>query len=162
MRRVARSLKLAFEHPDKAGSGDTGAPGHFESAREDMALASLFGGLALANAGLGAVHGFAAPIGGMFHAPHGALCAALLPHVMKANVIALRKRSCNSEALRRYDQIAQILTGNEKARALDGIAWVRGLCDELQIAPLASYDLTEQDFPLLVDRAAHASSMKAN
>ena len=70
MRRVARSLRLAYQQ------------GQDLKAREDMALASLFGGLALANAGLGAVHGFAAPIGGMFPAPHGAVCAALLPHVM--------------------------------------------------------------------------------
>ena len=68
-----------------------------------MSLASLFGGLALANAGLGAVHGFAAPIGGMFPAPHGAVCAALLPHVMEVNIRALRARAPDSEALRRYD-----------------------------------------------------------
>ena len=55
-------------------------------ARQDMALASLFGGLALANAGLGVIHGFAAPLGGSWNAPHGALCAALLPHGMAANV----------------------------------------------------------------------------
>src|SRR6185503_19833319 len=80
IRRVARSLRLAIEDGRQAG------------AREDMALASLFGGLALANAGLGAVHGFAAPVGGMFCAPHGAVCATLLPHVMDANIRALRMR----------------------------------------------------------------------
>jgi alcohol dehydrogenase class IV len=81
MRRAARSLRRAFEQGNEA------------AAREDMALASLFGGLALANAGLGAVHGFAAPVGGMFPAPHGAVCAALLPGVMAANVRALRLRA---------------------------------------------------------------------
>ena len=103
MRRVARSLRRAFEH------------GQDLHAREDMALASLFGGLSLANAGLGAVHGFAAPIGGMFHAPHGAVCAALLPHVMEVNLRALRERLSDSEALQRYDSIGAILTGSEKA-----------------------------------------------
>src|ERR1017187_6933228 len=49
--------------------------GHNREARAAMAWASLLGGLALANAGLGAVHGFAAPVGGMFPAPHGAICA---------------------------------------------------------------------------------------
>ena len=84
-----------------------------------MALASLLGGLALANAGLGAVHGFAAPLGGMFHAPHGAVCAALLPHVMQANLIALHGRAPGSEALRRYDELARLLTGSDHAGAAD-------------------------------------------
>jgi alcohol dehydrogenase class IV len=88
--RAARSLRRAYENGADA------------QAREDMALASLFGGLALANAGLGAVHGFAAPICGMFPAPHGATCAALLPHVIAANVHALRARQADGPALARY------------------------------------------------------------
>ena len=90
--------------------------GHNTSAREDMAVASLFGGLALANAGLGAVHGFAGPIGGMFPAPHGAVCAALLPHVMEANLRALRLRQPDSPALARYEAVARLLTGQPQRR----------------------------------------------
>ncbi len=89
MMRAARSLRTACES------------GRDAAAREDMALASLFGGLALANAGLGAAHGFAGPVGGMFHAPHGAVCAAFLPHVMAVNVRALRARQPGSAALPR-------------------------------------------------------------
>src|SRR5262245_26642329 len=62
-------------------------------ARASMALASLWSGMALANAALGAVHGFAGPVGGRFGAPHGAVCAALLPHVMAANIRALDARA---------------------------------------------------------------------
>ena len=109
MRRAARSLRVAF------------TDGQNKSAREDMAVASLFGGLALANAGLGAVHGFAGPIGGMFPAPHGAVCAALLPHVMTANIRALRQRAPGSEALRRYDKVARLLTGSTQQRRMT--AW---------------------------------------
>src|SRR6185503_7374990 len=116
IRRVARSLRRVF---------DNGAE---KSAREDMALASLFGGLSLANAGLGAVHGFAAPIGGMFHAPHGAVCAALLPHVTAVNLRAMRERPNDSAAMSRYDSVAKILTGSEKATAVDGIGWINDLC----------------------------------
>jgi len=150
MRRAARSLRRAYEH------------GHDVKAREDMSLASLFGGLALANAGLGAVHGFAGPIGGMFRAPHGAVCASLLPHVMAVNVQALRERSLESEVLRRYDEIARILTGDEKARADDGVVWVRELCEALQVPSLASYGVTPEDFPALIEKASVASSMKGN
>ena len=150
IRRAARSLPIAF------------ADGKDKSAREDMAVASLFGGLALANAGLGAVHGFAGPIGGRFPAPHGAVCAALLPHVMAANLHALRQRAPNHEALRRYDDVARLLTGNSGATADDGAKWVRQLTSDLQIKPLGAYGIGEEHIADLVARAADASSMKAN
>jgi len=150
MRRAARSLLRAYEHGDDA------------EAREDMTLASLLGGLALANAGLGAVHGFAGVIGGTFDAPHGAICAWLLPHVMSANVHALEERNPVSETLRRYDELAQILTGKENAIAQDGVKWVRELVEALQIPALSSYGLTAQDLPMVVVKSAVASSMKSN
>src|SRR5439155_9899923 len=150
IRRVARSLRRAF------GNGAD------KVAREDMALSSLFGGLALANAGLGAVHGFAAPIGGMFPAPHGTVCAALLPQVMELNVRALRERAPDGESLLRYDAIARLLTGSETATAGDGIAWVRGLCRDLRIPPLRVYGISVDDFSLPVEKSAKSSSMKAN
>jgi alcohol dehydrogenase class IV len=132
------------------------------AARRDMALASLFGGLALANAGLGVVHGFAAPLGGSWKAPHGALCAALLPHGMAVNVAALRARAPQHPALERYTAIARLLTGRNDARAEDGIAWVRELCAELNIPPLRAWEITEADLPGVVEKAARASSMQAN
>lgn len=150
MRRAARSLRQVY---------DIGAD---KSAREDMALASLFGGLALANAGLGAVHGFAAPIGGMFSAPHGAVCAALLPHVMQANLIAMHERAPHAEAVRRYDDVARLLAGSDRVSAAEGVAWVEHLCAHLRIPPLRRYGITTKDFPALIEKAAQASSMKAN
>ena len=150
MRCVARSLTSAFQH------------GHDAAAREDMALASLFGGLALANAGLGIVHGIAGPIGGKFSAPHGAICARLLPHAMEVNVVALEKRLRRSEALRRYDDIARNLTGDKTAKASDGVAWVKDLCGSLRVPPLASYGMSLEDFPELIERADRASSTKGN
>jgi alcohol dehydrogenase class IV len=152
MHRVARSLRQAFEN------GATDA-----AAREDMSLAALFGGLALANAGLGAVHGFAGPIGGMFsQAPHGAVCAALLPHVMKINIRALRDRDPASAVLHRFDQVARILTGNDKASADDAVAWVTDLCGALRIPTLGFHGIAGADIPLLVQNGARASSMKPN
>jgi alcohol dehydrogenase class IV len=150
MRRVARSLRTAYEQ------------GQDLAAREDMALASLLGGLSLANAGLGAVHGFAAPIGGMFHAPHGAICAALLPHVMRVNLRALRGRLADIDSLPRYDSVAKVLTGSEEATALDGVNWVSELCKAFRIPGLRAYGVTAGDSAVLVEKAAKASSMKAN
>jgi alcohol dehydrogenase class IV len=150
LRCAARSLRRAYEQGD--------AP----AAREDMALVSLFGGLALANAKLGAVHGFAGPLGGMFPGPHGAICARLLPHVMAINVRALQERAPQSAALRRYDEVAQILTGDARASAEAGVAWVQALCQALNVPPLATYGLAEESFPNLIDKASVASSMQGN
>lgn len=150
MQRAARSLRRA------CADGNDGA------AREDMALASLCGGLALANAGLGAVHGFAGPIGGMFPGPHGVICARLLAPVMQANVHALRERSPASPALARYDEAARLLTGRQAAQAEDGIDWVYELVEALDVPRLAAFGVTPVDFPEIVGKAQQASSMKAN
>lgn len=150
MRRVSQSLERVYQD------------GNDREARENMSLASLFGGLALANAKLGAVHGIAGPFGGTFKAPHGAVCGRLLPHVMEANVNALKKRSPDSLALDRYDEIARILTGNRNANAGEGIKWVKDLCAVLNAPPLSEYGLTEADFPALIAKSQKASSMKGN
>lgn len=150
LRRVARSLRRAYEHGDDV------------AAREDMAIVSLFGGLALANARLGAVHGFAGPLGGMFDAPHGAICGRLLPHAMALNVQALQERLPGSEALHRYNEVAQILIGSTKATARDGVAWIQALCEALHIPPLSSYGITPAEFAPLVEKAAASNAMKGN
>ncbi len=148
--RAARSLERACEHGDDA------------AAREDMSLASLLSGLALANAGLGAAHGIAAPLGGMFTAPHGAVCAALLPHVMNVNIRALRQRRPDSDSLRRYDEVARILTGNASAVAADGIGRVGELRRTLGIPPIGTYGVQPGDIPIVVENAMKASSTRGN
>ena len=127
-----------------------------------MSLASLFGGLALANSGLGAVHGFASVIGGMYSAPHGAICARLLPAVMEVNIRALHRRMVENTALDRYNIIARILTGKQEVVASEGIAWVNSLCAQLKISPLSDYGITPHDFILIVEKTIQASSTKAN
>ena len=150
IQRAARSLLRACRSGDDL------------PARQDMCIASLFGGLALANAKLGAVHGFAGPLGGMFPAPHGAICARLLPFVMGANVGALRQRQPESQVMERYEQVARLLTGLPGATAEDGAAWVQSLCEELAIPPLRQYGLKEGHFKAVIEKSARASSMKGN
>jgi alcohol dehydrogenase class IV len=111
---------------------------------------------------LGAVHGFAAPIGGMFKAPHGAVCAQLLPHVVSINVKALKEREPANPVLQRYKEIAQILTGDSRASIGDGIKWLEDLSNFMGIPTLATYGITLNDLPALVDRSVLASSMQAN
>jgi len=127
-----------------------------------MAIASLFSGLALANAGLGAVHGFAGPMGGMISAPHGVICARFLPYVMQANVEALKTRQADSPYLARYDKVAQLLTGKAKAQASDGVVWIQELCETLKVPSLTEFGLTENDFPQAIAKAKRSNSMKGN
>lgn len=150
MRRAARALRRAYRNGDDV------------QAREDMALVSLCGGMALANARLGAVHGFAGVLGGLFSAPHGAICGRLLPIVMTVNVRALRTREPDNPALPRYDDIARLLTGVPGARAEDAVTWIGELCQELTVPGLATYGITPADFPTIIAGAARASSMKGN
>lgn len=150
MHHAARSLRRAYEN-----GADT-------EAREGMSLASLLGGLALANAALGAVHGFAGPLGGMLHAPHGVLCARFLPLVMEANVKALEARQPRHPALARYVEIAQILTGKKAATALDGASWTSELVNDLKIPRLSIYGMRPEDFPEAVQKTQKANSFKGN
>jgi alcohol dehydrogenase class IV len=147
---AARSLRRGFHHGDDL------------AARVDLSLAALLSGLALANAGLGVIHGFAAPIGGRFPAPHGAVCAALLRHGMDVNLRALRSRALQSPAVARYQHVARTLTGRADAGVEDAIAWVRDVVQELEIPPLNAYGIGPSDVPVLVAEAARASSTKAN
>ena len=150
IRRAARSLRRAYENGSDA------------EAREDMALASLMGGMALSNAGLAAVHALAGPFGGMFPAPHGATCASLLPAAMEVNLRAAQARQPGGEFLRRCEEVARILTGRPEATAEDGVVWIRELCRALNVRPLRAYGLTEAEIPGLVERSKATSSMKAN
>lgn len=149
LRRGSRSLARAVKDGNDA------------DAREDLAVTSLFGGLCLANAKLGAVHGLAGPLGGALSAPHGALCARLLPEVMRLNLAKVSKLG-PPDLVERYAVIARIFTGDPRARAEQGIEWVSRLVNALSIPRLSAYGLTHQDFPELVRRAQAASSMKGN
>ncbi len=148
--RAARSLRRACEQGDDA------------AAREEMAFASLCGGLALANAGLGAVHGVAGPFGGMFAAPHGATCAALLAPLTEATVRALRARAPDAPALARYAEAARICTGLEQATPDDLVVWLRELVRALHVPPLREYGFGADDIETLLPKAQRSSSMKGN
>jgi alcohol dehydrogenase class IV len=142
------------------------ADGEDLESREDMALAALLSGVTLANAGLGAVHGFAAPMGANLKVPHGTVCAALLPHVMSANVDALRAESTDHAWLRRYAVIGRTLADREDladGEAIDaGIRCAFQLAERLQIPRLKDYGLTAEQIPQLVSLARQASSMRYN
>ncbi len=150
LRRAAKSLERAY------------TDGNDHQAREDMSVASLFGGMALANAKLGAVHGFAGVIGGMFDAPHGVICARLLPDVMETNVNALQSRTPESPVIIRYKEIAELLSGESSAELEDGVRWIHKLCEALHVPHLAEFGIKQKDFPYIVEMSKKASSMQGN
>ena len=150
LHRAARSLRKAYEDGDDV------------EARTDMALTSLFGGLALANAKLGAVHGFAGVLGGMYPAPHGIVCARLLPFVVETNVRALESRDPHSPLLSRFGEVAKIVTGDEAATVAQGVDWIQELCGALGVPGLAEFGVVEADFPEIVSKSQPASSMRGN
>src|SRR5690348_11957026 len=127
LRRAAAGLRAAY------------ADGTDLAARSDMAVCSLLGGMSLANAKLGAVHGLAGVIGGTVEVPHGVACAALLAPVLAANVRALRERLPDSPALGKYAEAARLLTGKPDATIADGLEWIRETTSLLRIPGLAAF-----------------------
>ncbi len=150
LRHAAKWLRLACQD------------GGHRKAREGMAWASLLGGLALANAGLGVVHAFASPIGGTFLAPHGAICAALLSHGFRANLEALLREDPQHPWLARFASVAALLTGDADATPEDAVRWIEELVRDLAIPGLSVYGVHAGHAAELAEKALHTSSMKAN
>lgn len=148
--RAAAGLRRAF------------ADGADLAARADMSLASLLSGMALANAKLGAVHGLAAPLGGMTGAAHGRVCAAVLAATTEINVRALTEREPDNPALGRYAEAARLLTGDPAAGVADAVAWIRETVALLQVPPLGALGLDRGDHGRAADAALAASSMAGN
>jgi alcohol dehydrogenase class IV len=155
---------LAREGLRRAGTGLRGAyaDGEDLAARADMAMCSLLGGMALANAKLGAVHGLAGVIGGTADVPHGLACAALLAPVIEANVRAARLAPSGADILDRYTEAARLLTGQSDASVEDGLAWIRETLALLHVPGLSAFGLGPQDADEIAAKALTSSSMKGN
>jgi len=143
---AARALPRAFESPDDL------------AARSQMMYASMISGIALAHAGLGAAHAFSGPLGGSFPIPHGFACAAVLPHVMEANLRVAMATGAD-DTIRRYTDVARALGGKEPR---DGVDRVRLLCRQLNVPGLGDFGMGRSDVGDIAARARLTSSMKAN
>ena len=125
-------------------------------------MCALLGGMALANAKLGAVHGLAGVIGGTADVPHGIACAALLAPVIDANVHALRSGPAGHPGLDRYTQAARLLTGEPAASVQDGLAWIRQTLNLLAVPGLATFGIRPQHADEIAAKALTSSSMQGN
>ncbi|MGK0238249.1 MAG: alcohol dehydrogenase class IV [Candidatus Pelagisphaera sp.] len=155
---IAREGIKRAAHSLKAACGET----LDRNAKSDLCVASLCGGIALANANLGAVHGFAGPIGGMIDAPHGALCGSLLLHVCRANFDTATRRDPDGVVVRKFDEIALLLTDNPAAKGTYAIAWLDALIKDLPLKSLSQLEFTSDLTAEAADKASRASSMKGN
>lgn len=148
--RIAKWLPVAYEN------------GEDLEARRNMSFASLLSGMALANAGLGAVHGLAAVVGSTIEARHGAICAALLVPTLKMNLRAIQERMPESQFIPRLQKIAQILTGNQEATPQDAITWLENLRNKLRVCPLGYFKFRPEYCDNVAQKSMLSSSMKNN
>ena len=152
----AKSLRRCLEQPEDI------------NARTDMALCAMYGGMALANAKLGAVHGFSGTLGGLLHAPHGAICAALLPHCVKMNVKLLETRVMDEnpqsakECLRRYEEVANACLGKDDATVAELVKWIEDLVSFCGVPKLSTFGMKDEDVSESVSKSMQSSSMKGN
>ena len=152
----AKSLRRCLEQPEDI------------NARTDMALCAMYGGMALANAKLGAVHGFSGTLGGLLHAPHGAICAALLPHCVKMNVKLLETRVMDEnpqsakEGLRRYEEVANACLGKDDATVAELVKWIEDLVSFCGVPKLSTFGMKDEDVSESVSKSMQSSSMKGN
>jgi alcohol dehydrogenase class IV len=131
--------------------------GEDPEARDEMAWVSLCGGLALANAGLGAVHGLAGVIGGMTGAAHGAICGALLGPVLQANRAAAEGR-----ARARLDEVCQVLAGALGSAVDEAPAALQAWSQSAGLPGLQVLGVAPERHAEIASAALGASSMKGN
>jgi alcohol dehydrogenase len=161
---VRDGLRVWFEEA-AAGRGRAGSRSAAAAARERMAYGALCSGICLAQAGLGAVHGLASPLGAQFPMPHGVACGATLAAATRVNIAALEAREPGSAVLERYADAGRILAGRPvvpgaEARAIL-VAVLESLTVGLGIPRLSVFGITESSIPALV-ADGRGSSMKTN
>lgn len=122
-------------------------------ARSGMSFAALTSGICLANAGLGAVHGFASSIGGRYEIPHGLICGTLMAKSNEINIRELRKRDSGSLALKKYAVLGRLFIdsgGNTEDFYIDGfIQYLKRISDEMNLISLKSFAADRKDIELI-------------
>ncbi|MHA1274595.1 MAG: iron-containing alcohol dehydrogenase [Promethearchaeota archaeon] len=138
-----------------------GEKAHDINARAEIAYGALMSGIALANAGLGIVHGLASPIGGFFNIPHGVVCGTLLAEATKKNIEKLKEKGTDGFLLlKKHAEIGALLAGKSRVEDHEVIKYCTILVDTLEhwikvlkIDKLSAYGITEKDIDKIVEKA---------
>ncbi|MHB8346165.1 MAG: iron-containing alcohol dehydrogenase [Acidiferrobacterales bacterium] len=135
------------------------------AAQSAMAYAALLSGIALAQAGLGSVHGLAAPIGAYFPVPHGVVCGTLVAAATEVNITVLERRARSHPALAKYARAGQLLAGDDDLSDEDArrrlVETLAAWTQRLGLPRLSAYGITAEDFDAIV-AGCRGSSMKTN
>jgi alcohol dehydrogenase class IV len=135
------------------------------AARSQMAYASLMSGICLAQAGLGAVHGLASPLGAFFPIPHGVVCGTLVASATACNIAALEARDPGNPALPKYAEVGRRFAMQKGLNGVDArrflVETLRHWEAELDVPRLSAYGIGEGDFARIV-AACRGGSMKTN
>ena len=135
---------------------------HDVKVREGMAYASLMSGVALANAGLGIVHGLASPLGGFFPIPHGVVCGTLMATAVCANWQALISRAPDSPAVTKMARLGALLEGtSDKDPHYYGGALCQILTEwteQLKLPRLGDYGVKTTDMDRILAKAKNRNN----
>lgn len=164
---VTDALALSGLEAFRDGFWTAWESGHSQQATgfSGIAYASLMSGIVLAQAGLGSVHGLASPLGAYFPMPHGVVCGTLVAEATAVNITALRAREPHAVALRKYADVARLLTGmreavdNEACDAL--VVLLRSWCQRLQLPRLSEFGMVREHVDMVVDNSG-GGSMRTN
>jgi alcohol dehydrogenase class IV len=130
--------------------------------RTSMSFAALASGITLANANLGAVHGFASSVGGMFNIPHGVICGTLMGETNKITVNRLRVNGNNHPSLIKYTILGKLFSETDKKTDDWYIDFFLNIIDEwlhlLAIPKLSKFGITKAD----IERIATVTDSKTN
>ena len=130
-----------------------------------MAYAALISGITLAQVGLGSVHGLASPLGAFFPIPHGVVCGTLVARATEVNINAMLEREPDNKALDKYARVAEVLCERRIRKREEAweelVALLNQWTNELQLARLSHYGISESDFDEVVVNS-RGSSMKTN
>lgn len=153
-------FKGAFEKIDSDNEAEQ------KAGYSQLMLAASFSGMTLANAGLGAVHGLAGPIGAFFHAPHGIVCARLLSPITAANIAAMENSDDIQQkiALQKYQKVAVLLNdGKEFADSTQSLQFLVSYLATLaaKYAPdgLNQYGLSKDNIQPVLDNCRSGSML---
>lgn len=133
--------------------------------RANMAYGALLSGITLAQAGLGSVHGLAAPLGAFFPMPHGVVCGTLVAECTRVNIQMLQAEHPDGSALWRYAHVGKVLANNMKLSEKGGLETLLEVLEswthDLRLPRLSSYGMTSADIPQVVANC-RGNSMKTN
>jgi alcohol dehydrogenase class IV len=147
MELLSKNIRMAFAHGENL------------TARSNMMEGSLLAGIAFANAGVGAVHAFAYPLGGEFHLAHGLTNTLMLPYLMRYNILGCPDKF--AQMARAFGEKVKGLSELDAAET--AVKFVERLSDDIRVPRrLRDVGIPEEAIPGLAEAAMKVTRLLAN